>query len=641
MSTPTPARTAPAPTDGQLPVAGPKDVRRAFFRLLLSEKRRVAVAISLHVAGAGAEVAAPLLLGEIIDDLGAGGSAAGVDRLALGIGAAVIALVVFTWAGTYVSHRLGERLSARMREQFVDRCLRLPMPVVEQAGSGDLMTRSSADVPEVGGLFRDGVPQITVSLLKVLVYFGAMMWVHPLLGLCMLVVVPPITIGTRWYLRRARRGYLWEREAESKIGDTIGASADGARTTEAYRLAGQRRRAGDETVAGHWQASRYTLFLRSVFFPFLDGSYALPTAAVLLVGGAFYFEGSVTIGMVASCAVLTRQIMFPIDNLLMWVERIQRGFAALARVEGVAEAEDAGSGATDRRPVDGTVTLHDVRYAYPTGSDVLHGVSLTVPAGQRLAVVGPSGAGKSTLARLISGADVPREGEVAIGGVNVAALPLDERRKRVTLVTQEHHVFTATLRDNLILAKADAADAELESALASVGADWAFDLPDGLDTQLGGTARELDAASAQQIALARIILANPDVVILDEATAMLDPRAARDTERALGAVLEDRTVIAIAHRLQTAHDADRIAVIERGVVAELGSHDELIARDGHYADLWRAWHGERASHKSARHGERASHTLARDGEIASHESARDGERVAPGLAPDAGVASSG
>nr|WP_277605592.1 ABC transporter ATP-binding protein [Glycomyces sp. L485] len=575
-----------------MPVAERAEVRRAFVALLLSEKRRVGLAVGLHLLGAAAAAVAPLLLGEIIDDLAAGGGASGVDRLALGIGAAVVAVVVFTWAGTYVSHRLGEQLSARMREQFVDRCLRLPMPVVEQAGSGDLMTRSSADVPEAGGLFREGVPQVTVSMLKVLVYLGAMLWVSPLLAACMLVAFPPIAYGTRWYLKRARHGYLAEREAESKIGDTIGASADGARTTDAYRLEDRRRRVGDDSVAGHWRATRYTLYLRSVFFPFLDATYALPTAAVLLIGGGLYFQGSVSLGMVASCAVLTRQIMFPIDHILMWVERLQRGLAALARVEGVAAAENAEDGATAERPADGTVELREVRYAYPTGGDVLHGVNLTVPAGQRLAVVGPSGAGKSTLARLVSGADVPREGTVTIGGVDVAALGLDERRRRVTLVTQEHHVFTASLRDNLILARADARDTELESALAAVGADWAFELPDGLDTRLGGTARELDAASAQQIALARIILADPDVVILDEATAMLDPRAARDTERALGAVLEGRAVIAIAHRLHTAHDAERIAVVEGGLVAELGSHDELIARDGHYAELWRAWHGE-------------------------------------------------
>jgi len=586
----------------QLPVAEGPAVRRAFLRLLASEKRRASIAIGLHLVAAVAAAVAPILLGDMLDKLTAGTTTDEIDRLALGLLASIVAVVVFTWAGTFVSYRLGERLSARMRVQFVDRALRLPMPVVEQAGSGDLMTRSSSDVPEAGVLFRDGLPQVTVSILKVVVFLAAMIIASPLLGLCMVVVVPSLYVGTRWYLKRARHGYLAEREAESAIGDTIGASADGARTTEAYRLRSLRDDAGDATVARHWGAARYTLFLRSVFFPFLDGAYAMPTAAVLLVGGAFYFDGSITIGTVAACAVLTRQIMFPIDHILMWVEKVQRGFAAMSRIEGVAEAEDTEADATSDRPVDGTVDLTEVRYAYPTSPrDVLHGVNLRVPAGQRLAVVGPSGAGKSTLARLISGSDVPREGRAAIGGVDVAALPLDERRKRVTLVTQEHHVFTASLRDNLILAKADATDESLNEALAAVGADWAFDLPEGLDTPLGGKARELDAASAQQIALARIILADPDVVILDEATAMLDPRAARDTERALAAVLEGRTVIAIAHRLHTAHDADRIAVVEDGRVAELGSHDELIALDGHYAGLWRAWHGEPTGHEPAQH----------------------------------------
>jgi ABC-type multidrug transport system fused ATPase/permease subunit len=602
----------------QLPIADTRTVRRAFFRLLGSEKRRAIIAVGLHLVAAVAAAVAPILLGDMLDELATGSGTGEIDKLALGIVAAIIAVVAFTWAGTYVSYKLGERLSARMRVQFVERALRLPMPVVEQAGSGDLMTRSSADVPEAGVLFRDGLPQVTVSILKVLVFFGAMLIASPLLGLCMLVVVPPLVVGTRWYLKRGRDGYLAEREAESSIGDTIGASADGARTTEAYRLGAQRNAAGDATVAKHWKAARYTLFLRSVYFPFLDGAYALPTATVLLVGGAFYFNGEITLGTVASCAVLTRQIMFPIDHILMWVEKVQRGFAAMSRIEGVAEAEDAEADATTERPTDGTVDLTEVRYAYPSSPrDVLHGVTLSVPAGQRLAVVGPSGAGKSTLARLISGSDEPREGRAAIGGVDVAALPLDERRKRVTLVTQEHHVFTASLRDNLILAKAEAKDDELREALAAVGADWAFDLPEGLDTPLGGKNRELDAASAQQIALARIILADPDVVILDEATAMLDPRAARDTERALGAVLEGRTVIAIAHRLHTAHDADRIAVVEDGRVAELGNHDELIALDGHYAALWRAWHGEDTSREFAEHGDVEATESAVEDEFAS------------------------
>jgi ABC-type multidrug transport system fused ATPase/permease subunit len=311
-----------AGTSQQLPVAERAEVRRAFRRLLMSEKRRVSATIGLHLVATVAGTVAPLLLGRIIDDIAAGGSVADVDRLGLALGASVVAVIAFTWAGTYVGHRLGERLSAKMREQFVERCLRLPLPVVERAGSGDLMTRSSADVPEAGGLFREGVPQIAVSVLKVAVYFGAMLWVSPLLALCMLVAVPSITYGTRWYLKRARAGYLRERHTESAIGETIAASADGARTTEAYRLADHRREAGDRTVADSWSAVRYTLFLRSVFFPFLDATYALPTVAVLFIGGAFYFEGSASLGMVVTCAVLTRQIMFPRGRMLLPLERV-------------------------------------------------------------------------------------------------------------------------------------------------------------------------------------------------------------------------------------------------------------------------------------------------------------------------------
>jgi ABC-type multidrug transport system fused ATPase/permease subunit len=214
-----------------------------------------------------------------------------------------------------------------------------------------------------------------------------------------------------------------------------------------------------------------------------------------------------------------------------------------------------------------------------------------VRAGERLAIVGPSGAGKSTLARLLAGIDPPREGTVSLDGRPVTELHPAERRRQVALVTQEHHVFIGSLRDNLAFAAPEATAEQMRSALAAVCADWYADLPDGLDTQLGDGARELAAADAQQLALARLVLADPHTLILDEATAALDPTTARRTERALAAVVAGRTVIAIAHRLNTAHDADRVAVLENGRITELGSHDDLVRVDGSYAALWRSWHG--------------------------------------------------
>jgi len=253
----------------------------------------------------------------------------------------------------------------------------------------------------------------------------------------------------------------------------------------------------------------------------------------------------------------------------------------------------------DDREVSGATPTHekieaeDVRFSYVDGRDVLHGVSLDVGVGERIAMVGPSGAGKSTLGRLLAGIHPPRTGSVTVGGVGLVELPLSDLRGHVALVTQEHHVFVGTLRENLALAAPPGAgDAEIRGALDAVDAlDWVDALPEGLDTVVGSGGRALTDAQAQQVALARLVLADPHTLVLDEATSLIDPRAARHLERSLAAVLHGRTVIAIAHRLFSAHDADRVAVVEDGVISEFGSHDELVEAGGSYAALWDSWNG--------------------------------------------------
>jgi ABC-type multidrug transport system fused ATPase/permease subunit len=237
-----------------------------------------------------------------------------------------------------------------------------------------------------------------------------------------------------------------------------------------------------------------------------------------------------------------------------------------------------------------------VRFSYVEGRDVLHGVDLVVAPGERVAMVGPSGAGKSTLGRLLAGIHAPRTGAVNVGGVNLDELSLPALRGHVALVTQEHHVFVGTLRENLALAvpagSVGGQDEAIRGALEAVDAlAWVEELPEGLDTVVGSGGRALTAPQAQQVALARLVLADPHTLVLDEATSLIDPRAARHLERSLAAVLEGRTVIAIAHRLFSAHDADRVAVVEDGRIAELGSHDELVAAGGSYAALWESWNG--------------------------------------------------
>jgi ABC-type multidrug transport system fused ATPase/permease subunit len=574
----------------RLPVADRASVRRATVRLIGHDRRAVVILLTLHIAAAVAGLAAPWLLGSIVDAVTAGAGVGTVDRLALAIVATVLAQGLLTRFAQYAGHRFGERAIARLREEFVWRTLGLPVSVVERAGTGDLATRSSVDVTNVGTAVRDVLPIMVISGVQLSLLFGAVFLLHPLLGLVALVGLPTIYTTTRWYLRRAGTAYLAEGAATAELTEALTTTAEGARTVEAFGLADERIRHGTERIGRMWSTRRRTLALRSVLFPIVEASYALPIGAVLLIGGYFLAHGLVSLGEVVAAALYLQQAIDPLDRLLQWIEQAQRGLASYARVLGVSqippETSDPAAAPTGTRLV-----VRGATFSYPDGHDVLHGIDLDVEPGERLAIVGPSGAGKSTLARLLAGIDNPREGEVRLGGVTITELEPAERRRRIALITQEHHIFIGSLRDNLAFAAPDATDADMRSALTAVSADWYAELPDGLDTELGDGARALSIADAQQLALARLVLADPHTLILDEATAALDPTTARKTERALAAVLTGRTVIAIAHRLNTAHDADRVAVLEDGRIVELGSHDELVQAGGAYAALWHSWHG--------------------------------------------------
>jgi ABC-type multidrug transport system fused ATPase/permease subunit len=575
----------------RLPVATPAQVRAEAVRLLRSRRGAVAGSLVLHILAAVTGLAGPWLLGTLVDAVTTGTTTTRVDAIAAALAGFVLAQTVLTRAARKASFVIGESVFAELREQFLTRVLALPLSTVERAGTGDLVARTTGDVDTMARTIRFAVPETVVAIVTTALTLAAAVLASPLVALACVVGAPVLVVATRWYLRRAPAGYLWERAAYATLSGTVTETVEGARTVEALRLADGRIARAEDDLREAYAAERRTLFLRTVWFPAAEVSYFLPVVATLGWGGWLASRDLATVGQVTTVVLYMVQIVDPVDRLVTWLDEIQIGATSMARLAGVAHVppDRSESGET---PADEHLRARDVRYAYREGHDVLHGVDLDLHRGERLAMVGPSGAGKSTLGRLLAGIHPPHTGRVDVGHVPLVELPLDRLRREVVLVTQEHHVFVGTLRDNLALAAPHADDDELRRALASVDAlQWVESLPDGLDTVVGSGAHPVGPAQAQQVALARIVLADPHTLVLDEATSLLDPRAARHLERSLASVLDGRTVVAIAHRLHTAHDAHRVAVVEDGLIAELGTHDELVDAGGAYAALWDSWHG--------------------------------------------------
>ena len=488
--------------------------------------------------------------------------------------------------------RAGERFLDSLRVAAFDKLQALPLGFFERERAGVLVSRLTSDVQSLNELVRDALVEIFGSGLQILLTIVALVFLSPKLALISLVALP-ILIASSWSFHHgAGRAYHAIRDRVAETFTVLQEGLAGVRVVQAFRREGKtldRYRPRSQAQITAW---RRASFVNIRLFAFLPLAQAAALIVVLLAAASMYRRGEISIGTITAFVLYLIQLFDPIGRFTEWLGEFRQGLAALAKIVGLLEvptpiAERAGA---VELPREGVLALHDVTFGYQDGRPVVRDLTLELRPGEHVALVGATGAGKSTVAKLLTRQYDPQEGRIELGGIDLRDATLESLHRRIVLLPQEGHLFSGTIAENVRLAHPEATDDEVRSAMRRIGALDRFDsLPDGLETDVQTRGVRLSAGERQLVGIARVALADPAVIVLDEATSSLDPATEAAVERALAAVAEGRTVVTIAHRLSTAERADRVAVMENGRLVEGASHDELVEQGDRYARLWASW----------------------------------------------------